>query len=88
MVGKQVPVTIYELLGNLSDPEDKHIAAFATALSLYREQQWEGASTCFADILNEVPEDRPSKIYFDRCEYFKKNPPAKDWDGVFNRTDK
>jgi adenylate cyclase len=88
MVGKQVPVTIYELLGNLSNPEDKHIAAFATALSLYREQQWEGASTCFADILNEVPEDRPSKIYFDRCEYFKKNPPAKDWDGVFNRTDK
>ena len=88
MVGKQVPVTIYELLGNLSEPEDKRIAEFAAALSLYRAQHWEAASARFAGILNEVPEDRPSKIYLDRCAYFKKNPPAKDWDGVFNRIDK
>jgi adenylate cyclase len=88
MVGKQVPVTIYELLGNLSEPEDKLTLEFALALSLYRAQHWEEAGRGFAGILNEVPGDRPSKIYFDRCEYFKKNPPAKDWDGVFNRTDK
>jgi len=24
----------------------------------------------------------------ERCGYFRKNPPAQDWDGVFNRTDK
>lgn len=88
MVGKQVPVTIYELLGNLSEPEDKRVTEFAAALSLYRAHKWEEAGRGFAGILNEVPGDRPSKIYFDRCEYFKKNPPAKDWDGVFNRTDK
>ncbi len=88
MVGKQVPVTIYELLGSLSEPEDERLAKFGAALSLYRAQKWEEAGRCFAAILNEIPKDRPSRIYYDRCEYFKGNPPAKDWDGIFNRTDK
>ncbi len=88
MVGKQLPVTIYELLGDLSEPEEKWIADFGAALSLYRARQWEEAGRCFAAILELMPEDRPSSIYFDRCEYFRRNPPATDWDGVFNRTDK
>lgn len=88
MVGKHVPVTIYELLGDLSAPEDKLVTKFSAALALYRAQNWEEAEKSFAAILNEVPEDRPSRIYCDRCEYFKGNPPAKDWDGVFNRTNK
>ncbi|MEO8342176.1 MAG: adenylate/guanylate cyclase domain-containing protein [Gallionella sp.] len=88
MVGKQVPVTIYELVGNLSEPEDKRLAEFSAGLSFYRAQKWEEASRCFTRILDEYAGDRPSRIYFDRCEYFKGNPPAPDWDGVFNRTDK
>lgn len=88
MVGKHVPVTIYELLGNLSEPEDDRVAKFSAALAHYRAREWEEAERSFAAILKEYPEDRPSRIYCDRCEYFKGNPPAKDWDGVFNRTDK
>jgi adenylate cyclase len=31
-------------------------------------------------------DDRPSKVFLDRIAAFKKNPPPKKWDGVFNLT--
>ena len=88
VVGKHVPVTVYELLGTLSEPEDNWVEKFEAALALYRAHKWEEAEKYFASILDEVPEDRPSKIYFERCEYYKNNPPPRDWDGVFNRLNK
>jgi len=30
----------------------------------------------------------PSKIYLDRCKKFTRKPPADDWDGVYNLTEK
>jgi adenylate cyclase len=88
VVGKHVPVTVYELLGTLSEPEDNRVAKFAAALVLYRAHSWEEAEKYFASILDEFPEDKPSKIYLERCEYYRNNPPPMDWDGVFNRVDK
>ena len=88
--GKQVPVAIYELLGLQSQLQsDSHrsrlIVQFAAALALYGERNWERASQSFSSILEEFPTDKPSKIYLMACEYFKKNPPPDDWDGIFNR---
>lgn len=88
VVGKNVPVTVYELLGPLSEPEDNRVAKFGAALALYRAHRWEEAEKYFASILDEFPEEKPSKIYLERCEYYKNNPPPDDWDGVFNRVDK
>lgn len=88
VVGKLVPVTVYELLGSLSEPEDKWAAKFATALAHYRARRWGDAEKEFSSVLDELPEDRSSRIYLERCEYFSANPPPPDWDGVFNRTDK
>jgi len=88
VVGKLVPVTVYELLGALSEPEQGWVAKFDTALAFYRDHQWEEAEKHFAAVLEKIPADRPSKIYLERCSYYMKNPPPKEWDGVFNRTDK
>ena len=88
VVGKQNPVTLYELLGTLAEPEDNRITQFSTALGLYRARKWEETGKHLALILDEAPEDQPSKIYLERCEYFSKHPPPADWDGVFNRTEK
>lgn len=88
VVGKQDAMTIYQLLGPSSEPEEKWVAEFAAGLAFYRERRWNEAEGCFASVLNEVPGDGPSRLYLERCEYFRKNPPAQDWDGVFNRTDK
>ncbi|HEU0188501.1 MAG TPA: adenylate/guanylate cyclase domain-containing protein [Gallionella sp.] len=88
VVGKLVPVKVYELLGTLSEREDNWVKEFDAALALYRAHRWEDAANCFATILEEIPEDKPSKLYLERCNYYKNTPPSKEWDGVFNRTDK
>ena len=86
--GKQAPVTIYELTGLRSDPGSGLIEKFGVALEFYRARNWVDAEKYFQSIRDEFPEDRPSKIYLASCEYFNKNPPPDNWDGVFNRRNK
>ncbi len=88
VVGKQIPVAVYELRGSLQDPEDKLAVQFAAALALYRERRWDEAGKGFADILVQFPDDHPSAIYVERCQHFRDVPPPDDWDGVFNRREK
>lgn len=88
VVGKQVPVTIYELCGPLSEPEGELLGRFNAALALFRSHQWEEADKCFTAIINEVCDDRTSRIYLERCGHFRKAPPVDGWDGVYNRRDK
>lgn len=88
VVGKRLPVTIYEPLDGLSQLSESQAGRFDAALILYRAREWEKARACFSEVLDIVPEDKPSKIYVERCDYFKQNPPAMDWDGVFNRAEK
>jgi adenylate cyclase len=88
VVGKHLPVTIYEPLEGLSRLEAQQAEQFGAALALYRTREWEKARAGFRAVLESVPEDNPSKIYSERCEYFMHNPPAAEWDGVFNRAEK
>ena len=88
MVGKQVPITVYELIGLKSAGENRLLVQFASALAIYRACRWAEAEKVFAAIVEEFKEDRPSAIYLERCQYFQKHPVASDWDGVFNRRGK
>jgi adenylate cyclase len=88
VVGKQLPVTIYEPLDGLSRLDEAAAERFGAALAMYRARQWEKAQTSFQFVLNIVAEDKPSKIYLERCGYFMQKPPTSDWDGVFNRIEK
>lgn len=88
VVGKQLPVTIYEPLEGISLLDAATAGHFETALALYRMRKWAEALVAFNAVLNIAPEDKPSKIYVDRCGYFMQSPPAADWDGVFNRAEK
>jgi len=88
MVGKQIPVTVYELLEQQSVQSGRLSAQFAVALAIYRACNWIEAERHFIALLAEFPSDGPSKIYLERCQYFKANPVAASWDGVFNRRGK
>ena len=88
VVGKQLPVRIYEPAGFSPGISEATIEQFNAALVLYRERKWHEAQERFTSISRQLPEDRPCKIYIERCEYFAKNPPPEDWDGVFNRDEK
>ncbi len=88
VLGKDIPTTVYELLGSTEEPLPPLAIRFAAALEMYRERHWDEAAEAFLAIMQEFPGDRPSAIYLDRCHYFAENPPADSWDGVFNRVDK
>jgi len=94
--GKLQPVTIYELLGELSDLQQgpafadlqQRLARFAEARQLYYQRHWPQAQQAFQSILDRWPDDGPSRTYWKRCqEYLFDEPPA-SWDGVFTMTHK
>ncbi len=99
VVGKSEPVKVFEIMGRKEHIEDYEVEIrdkFMEALSLYKEQQWDKASTIFSSLVEEewkrAPElkhkTNPSKVYLERCEHFKSNPPGDDWDGVYTLTEK
>jgi adenylate cyclase len=88
VVGKHLPVTIYEPQVGPNALSDKQIASFQSALSLYRSRKWAEARVGFSGLLSELSNDKPCQIYIDRCIFFAENPPPEAWDGVFNRAEK
>ncbi|MCZ6534218.1 MAG: adenylate/guanylate cyclase domain-containing protein [SAR324 cluster bacterium] len=92
VIGINTPVRVYELAakkGELDEKRQKAFPYFAKGLELYRKQEWDEAIKYFNATEKLIPDDPPSKVYIERCEAFKANPPEeKDWDGVFTATEK
>jgi adenylate cyclase len=96
VVGKKEAVETYELMGlkgELSDQEEEMRRLYHEGLELYRSQAWDLAQEKFkaSEALEAVFPKRPttpSRVYWERCEHFKANPPGKDWDGVWVLTKK
>ena len=88
--GKRLPVRIYELLGEKKDDAKwrTFIETFEHGLALYRAEKWDEAIHEFRRVLELKPDDYPAKLYIERCETLKKNPPEGEWDGVFTMTKK
>jgi len=88
--GKKLPVKIYELLGEKKDAEkwEKAVSLFEEGLSKYKQGLWDEAIAAFRKVLEVRKDDAPAKLYIDRCEELKKNPPEGPWDGVFTMTRK
>jgi adenylate cyclase len=96
VVGKSEAVESFELMGlkgDLTPQQEEMRGIYYEGLQLYREQRWGEAKAKFAqsDQLEEMFANRPtnpSRVYMDRCDFFKKNPPGDDWDGVWTLTSK
>jgi adenylate cyclase len=85
--GKEKPVKVFEVLAlasaGISGDMKKIVSAYNEGLTAYRKQKWDEAVSHFKSALAIDPEDGPSKVYLERSEAFKKNPPQGKWDGVF-----
>jgi adenylate cyclase len=83
--GKATAVRIFEVMGFLPLPATQHnlVQHFAQGLQAYRAQQWERAIDCFWQTLKLKADDRPSQLYIQRCETFKRLPPPPSWDGIY-----
>jgi adenylate cyclase len=85
--GKLQPTLAYELLAHY-DAEglprlSQLIAAYEAGLECYQRRAWTTAIGHFTAALEILPGDKPSKIFIDRCSYYRDNPPADDWNGVW-----
>jgi len=88
--GKKQPIKIYELLGR-KENEDfwrELISLFQAGLEHYKASRWDEAIAVFQSVLAVRPGDLPSRLYIQRCDTLRANPPEAPWDGVFTMTTK
>jgi len=89
--GKNVPIRIYELLGEQGSLDEKgreFFFLFREGLQFYRTQQWDFAMRQFENLLNVSPNDGPCNTYLERCKLLSIQQLPKDWDGVFTLSSK
>jgi adenylate cyclase len=88
--GKQQPVAIYELLGDIADAA-RHadlVTQYEAALGAYQAGQWLEAGAAFERLAARYPDDRPTKVFLDRCRQFAQRAPEGEWEGVYTMTHK
>jgi adenylate cyclase len=77
--GKQIPVTIFEVLGRDQDQDRKiMVQRFEAALALYYKAHFLEAMALFQGLGGEDP---VAKLYQRRCELWLEEPPESSWDG-------
>ncbi len=71
--GKTRPLTIFEILSEKDDINPEKISLvkrFNTGYSFFKEKKWTEAKDIFHSILNDFPEDGPSRFYLKKTEEF------------------
>lgn len=84
--GKDKPVAIFEPLGLVGQVEDnllEEVRMFAQVLRAYRSQDWDQAELQLHELQKRSPQAKLYQVYLERIAYFRSNPLASDWDGVF-----
>jgi len=83
VVGKQEPVGVWHLLCEKSEAPDGLEAAyrrFAEAIGLLARREFAEAAKLFGELLADIPDDGPTKIFLDLCRKYQSSPPGDDWD--------
>jgi len=91
VVGKVEPVGVWHIAGRGEQADGKlkdAFAAFAEAMSLLAGRSFAEAARLFEDVRKMLPDDGPTKIFLDLSRNYQANPPADDWDGSLELTEK
>ncbi len=86
VAGKDKPVAIFEPIGLASEVSkglQDEIKLFHEVRRLYRKQDWDQAELQLMNLQRMSPASALYRIYAERVNHFRKNPPAADWNGVF-----
>jgi adenylate cyclase len=85
--GKTEAVGVYEVLDYHTDESFPHLVEvldyYKNGMGWYRKQEWDKAAAALREALRLNSQDKLSRIYLERAEYMKANPPGGDWDGVW-----
>jgi adenylate cyclase len=85
--GKDKPVAIFEPICEEAECDKStkdSLKLYREALKLYRNQSWDLAEMQLINLQKQEPHRYVYALYIKRITHFRKNPPASDWDGVFN----
>jgi len=84
--GKTESTKVYELISTVGDKKAEEaieqMDTYFQGLELYRLKSFDAAHDYFKRCYEKLG-DFPSKVYMNRCQLYLANPPANDWDGVF-----
>lgn len=87
VMGKQRPVHVYEVIGELGDPEVEKmrglVESFNAIIDSYWKRDWDYSCRLVLKHLDRFPNDSVAETYLKRCQHFLEAPPAPDWDGVY-----
>ncbi|WP_448599811.1 GAF domain-containing protein [Thermoleptolyngbya sp.] len=90
--GKTIPINIYELIGDRTQPLPPETAAFlehyAAGRTAYNELRFYEAMQHFEQAQKLKPGDRAVQVHLERAREFLLTPPADNWDGVHTMTTK
>jgi adenylate cyclase len=85
--GKLKPVAVYGILDYHDDESFQNmgevVKIYNEGIACYREYRWEDSIDMFRKALSLNEDDMLSRFYLERCQYFVKHPPDKEWDGVW-----
>jgi adenylate cyclase len=91
VVGIPVPLRLFELLETREDAPAgllDMVGRWEQAFEAYENRDFVKAGEIFADLYRQDNGDDVARLYLGRCEKYVKNPPAPDWSGVDNLTEK
>lgn len=91
VVGKAVPIRIYEVLEEKDQLDEQTTAAineFEAGIELFEKRQWTKAMRVFKNVLEMKPGDGPSMRFITTCNEYISHPPPENWDGVYKMDQK
>ncbi|QKD81255.1 GAF domain-containing protein [Thermoleptolyngbya sichuanensis A183] len=90
--GKTIPINIYELIGDRTQPLPPETAAFlnhyAAGRTAYNHLRFYEALQHFERAQDIKPGDRAVQVHLERAREFLLTPPAENWDGAHTMTTK
>jgi len=85
--GKSKPTRIFELIGiageEKAEDKKKKLQAYLSGLSEYQNRNFAKAIEYFDESIQLNPNDKPSWMYLERCQFYLENEPDEKWDCVF-----
>ena len=89
--GTTVPLDVYELVdwkNTISKERLEAVEIYREGLGLFLKARFSDAKRMFQKAIEKYPQDGPSKMYIQLCEFYQRTPPASDWKGVYVQTSK
>ena len=89
--GKIETTRVFELMsvtGQLPEELARLRERYDAARRSYLAQNWDTAEVTFRECLNIRANDGPSRVLLERVQVLRRNPPDKDWNGVWHLREK